>query len=198
MTQLCSVQDYWDLTGDFVTLAPTVTARIDVAIGMIEEACNRSFTLQTVTEDLAFWPDQDYPIGWVYPTVTPVVSTVTGVLHPSSSSRIRLQVIPTTNDGIVWTQTGLWISTTYTGGYTNATCPPNLKHAIARLSKALGGSPQVAGSGPVRMGDISVNQSERFAALDQWAPGLSQQIRGYVKRVTKQPVYGPMSFGISV
>lgn len=193
---VASVQDYWAVTGDIVTPPNDILDAIDQATTLLEDELQRPLRSAERTETLELWPDYAFPFGWVYPSATPITAAdpAIAVLHPSSTSRVRIQSLPASPISPFPTLP-LYIPLTYTGGYTTTTCPPTLRRAIARLAKALT-TPVTAGAGlpanavgPVRVGDVSFTLAPTGSDLDALVPGISITVRGFRKRVRPNRVY---------
>lgn len=187
---LVSVIEYRNWTGDLTTASTTVTAIIAEATSLAEDDCQRLFESQAVTERLQLWPDQSYAYGWVYPTVTPVTAvSVGGSVDEAMRSRILVDSAPSIVFNTPTLGRPVFVTVTYTGGYTASTCPARLKHAIARLAFAVRTTPNgsMAVAGTIRVGDISIQRGAVGSGLDQLVPGIGLTLKAFRKRVRKNP-----------
>lgn len=200
MTVLCTVQDYWTITGDLSTLAAEITAAIEDATDLVEDELGRRLRSQTVTETLELWPDAQFTLGACYPTVTPVTAVTTGgTVHPMTSSAIRVTAFP---DLVAadWPATTRLLEVTYTGGYTSTTCPARIKRAVAKIAAAMvasgagatGGIPSAATAGAVRVGDVAFNIADPGAGsgvggVDYLVPGIAATLAPFRKRLARTP-----------
>ena len=188
MTVLCTVADYWRITADLSTSAPTVTAAIDDATSLVEDEIMRPLRSQSVTESLELWEDDQYAIGWVYPSVTPVTAVdANSEIYGISTSRIRITSFPV-SPATQWPTGPRFATVTYTGGYDSTTCPPIIKRTIAKLAQALcaptaSGLP--ANATAARVGDVSVTLASPGDGIDSIIPGISSVLAPYKKRLSR-------------
>lgn len=175
---------YRDITGDRTTDPAEVTARIEEATDLIEgELGGRVLRSDTYTET--------HPIEWfcgtgyVYPYALPVLSVDPSVAYQVADTASIKYVAPDVVVGPSWGEVKNAVATvTYTGGYDETTCPPALAYAIANLANALACPVPipVGASGPVTVGDVSVNIDRSGNGVDAIAPGLTARISRFRRR----------------
>ena len=184
---------YQLVTHDTATAASAVEDAVDVATLLAGEACSRQFVSAARTEPCMIHEGPPgtfkvYPDAWPITAVTvPSGSRVAiserAIFVPSPAYDMLVE--PVYGDG--------WTSVSYTGGYTEATCPANLKVLFAQLGNALlvnglqtlEGVP--AGATSVSLGDASITfgtGSPDYAAAtcEALLPGAAGRLRGWRKR----------------
>lgn len=182
---------YGEITGDTVTAASAVTARIEDAQELLEEYLDRPLESDEYTEELA--PDRH---GRLWPKATPITDggdyTVDGLaLHAS----------PFGWSGFL---DGNRVTVTYTGGWTAETLPACIERDLAWAAYRLLHPGAVAsmsslpgGASSVRLGDAAVTWKAGSSAgaaqdTDGW---WSLRTRGY----RYQPIgAGPVPRGVGV
>lgn len=157
MPLLVTVARYRAITGDTATDAPTVTARIEEAQGLLEEALDRPLEEAERTE--AMRPTRD---GWLWPRATPIVAadgwTVDGLGLRGSGPF----------DVLAWPEPAGTVMVTYTGGWVERTAnpaaanrlPDHVERDLAFATQALApvdvGVVVPAGARSVSVGDVAV------------------------------------------
>lgn len=182
---LVSVTRYREITRDVSTDEATVTARIEEAREMIEEALDRPLNNEARTEALLL--EWDGAWGYLaYPRATPI-TTIPGNSAYSIYDDVTLRSVPPDGSPLFGTWVGslpLKGTVTYTGGFTADTLPHKLERAIANLACAFGAEALApVGASSVRVGDVSVTYTAQSQEdLDVWVPGLWSRIRKFRHR----------------
>lgn len=177
---------YRNLTGDLVTDAATVSARVEDATHLIEEALDRELDSESRTETMRIYPDRRaYPQAW------PVTTAPTGAeVDTVTEARAIRDVSP---DDVAF---GVFQSfpnephatLTYTGGYTQhdgtTPIPHTLERAIADLAHALIFPAKTpVGATSLRLGDASVTFGRsQDHPLDAYLGGLWDRVKRYRRR----------------
>lgn len=180
---IVTVQDYRDLTGDSLTSDGTVSARLEVAVGLVNEGTQRFLQLDTYTEKLAMHA------GWlVYPSGVPLQSVVSPSAAQPMFGGYALGGADATFwwDPVVgpidWWLVDPFAEVTYVGGYTYATLPVGLRLIICDIAFALGSrSPVLTGAAVQSAGvsDVSVSYvsgGTGGGAVDSILPGTSKRL----------------------
>jgi hypothetical protein len=182
---LITVEDYRAITQDTITPAATVSARIEEATDLLDEELGRKLRSSTYTETLEVWYENDGR-SYVYPTATPITAVPSNVGYSPDylDTRLRNVTVDTLTVLDFTHSETVWSTVTYTGGYTQETCPRTLQRAIARLSNALiNYNPRVpVGATRVTVGDVTIENPKFTGAVDMLVPGLSIQTRKYKRR----------------
>lgn len=172
---LVSVPRYRSITLDESTAEYLVTARVEDAQGMIQDALSgRLLEEAERTETLPISSD------WrVFPHATPITLASSGATYVIDGSSLRNVAVDAVN-GWPLDCGRQYATVTYTGGWTQATVPSTLAYAIAQLAQALGRPGALpAGATSVRLGDAGVTYGQALAGLDEYVPGLARKIRAY-------------------
>lgn len=183
---IVTVADYRVLTNDLSTDDPTVSARLEFAVGLVQEGCDRFLQLDTYTEQL--WLHTDWV---VYPHGVPITSVTT----PSGAAPVNGGYAITGSDvGLWWDpvvgplelwRTDPFTTVTYTGGFTYDTLPPGLRLIICDVALALGQRAPALTSAAVQsasVADVSVSYGgggTGIGSVDGVLPGTSVRLTAY-------------------
>lgn len=188
---IVTVADYRTLTCDDTTPNATVSARLELATGLVEEELDRRLQFQSYTEKLPLQPN------WlVFPHAVPVSSVTT----PSAAQPVYDGYALGTEAATLWWDpvfgpVDLWFidpftEVTYTGGFTYATLPKGLRLIICDLALALGNRQPALTSAAVQsasVGDVSVSYGSGgtgTGSVDGILPGTSRRLRVYRRPVS--------------
>ena len=194
---LLSFARYQQITRDVSTDEATVTARIEEATEMIEQALDRPLELLERTEVLVLESDNAW--GYLaYPRSTPITAVPVNAVYARYDD-VTLRSVPPDGSPLFGAWLGslpLTATVTWTGGFTAVTLPRKLERGIANLADALGTdviAPSNASS--ISVGDVRVSYypTEAAADLDVWVPGLWGRISKFRHRrrlSADRPLYG--------
>jgi hypothetical protein len=156
---LVTVDRYRAITGDAGTAAALVSARLEEALGMLEEDLGRP--LESVERTETMWYDR---AGFLYPMATPVTAATGWEIEGNA---LRGGVLAGTHVLLGPSET---VNVTYTGGFVERTANPGAANALpvhierdlAFAAYALGNADQIAAGMPsgarsVAVGDVSVS-----------------------------------------
>ena len=183
---IVTVADYRTYTGDMTTDDPTVSARLEVAVGLVGDETQRFLQLDTYTEKLAV------QTGWlVYPSGVPIITAVapSGVQpmfggYALGGADATFWWDPVVGPLELW-QYDPFTTVTYTGGYTYDTLPVGLRLIICDMALAMANRQPVLTGAAVQsasVGDVSVSYvtgGTGSGAVDAILPGVSGRLRRY-------------------
>lgn len=183
---IVTVADYRTYTGDFSTDELTVSARLEIAVGLVQDATDRFLQLDTYTEQLGVHGDYR-----VYPRGVPIQS----VVSPSAAQPVLGNyALGGVSAEFWWDPTvgpiDSWFvdpftAVTYVGGFTHATLPHGLRLIICDVAAAMGSRSPVLTSAAVQsasVGDVSVSYGAGgtgTGTVDSILPGTTRRLTGY-------------------
>lgn len=188
-----SYDTYVRLTGDDTTPPAEVEAFIADAVSMVEDALDRDLESMERTETVRVGRG-----GWAAVRATPITAVPAGSAYRIGTTALLVGVYAENDITVEWP----WrptigeypaqrpeVEVTYTGGWTEATLPFNLKRAISLLAYAMKHAPtwQPPAGASRTVGDVSlvvgVNAASAGQMIDSLVPGLWRTIRGRQRRV---------------
>jgi hypothetical protein len=156
---LVTVDRYRAITGDAGTSAELVTARVEEALGMLEEDLGRPIESAERTE--VMWYDRAH---YLYPQAVPITAAAGWTIEGNA---LRDGTVDVVNP---WPASQETVTVTYTGGYVERTANPSaanrlpvhIERDLAFAAYALGHADSIAASVPsgarsVAVGDVSVS-----------------------------------------
>lgn len=185
---IVTVADYRTFTDDCSTSDDVVSARLEVALDLVQDAIpgGRWLQLNTYTENLRVRN------GLAYPTAVPVQS----VVSPSGVSPYLMGEAIGIGAGWGWDPvvgpidvTVTNQDVTYVGGFTHASLPVGLRLIICDVAYMMRNrSPSLtsAAVASASVGDVSVSYGSEGtggAAIDAVLPGASRRLRAYRRGV---------------
>lgn len=183
---IVTVADYRTFTCDMSTPDPTVSARLEVAVGLVNEGTQRFLQYDTYTESLGV------DTNWlVYPSGVPIdsVTSPSGAQEMFGGYALGGADVNFWWDPVVgpidWWRLDPFTTVTYTGGYTYATLPPGLRLIICDVALAIGSrSPVLTGAAvqSASVGDVSVSYvsgGTGSGSVDGILPGTSRRLIPY-------------------
>lgn len=183
---ICGVATYRRLVKDTTSSDADVTTALDEAQQLFEEMTSRNFEQAQRTEVMRL-----YYNGRVYPKAFPIsdVANSPGAVIDGASIilgygfQYATGVNPFVSGfGADTTNYQPQVTMTYTGGYTDATMPMEVKRAVAQMAYnalnpvTLVGVP--VGANNVRVGDLSVSGKD-LSGMDVLTPRIRKTIRRF-------------------
>jgi len=173
-----TVSGYRLHTGD-QSNASAVSGRLLEAEELLDEHLRRQLASEERTDTFPIYPD-----GRLYPDAYPITDsdlTIDGRSLRGATADLATFLAYWPDDCAPRQATVTW-----TGGYTAATLPVTLRHALYELARALTAPAPVAvpvGATSASVGDVSVTFSESTeTGIDAWVPGLSERVKPYRNR----------------
>ena len=168
---LVTVPTYQAITGDTSTAASAVSARIEEATDLLEEALGRDLANATRTE--VMHPTRD---GSLWPRAIPITNgggyTVEGIrLVPSSIALGSL--VDDLTGGITVTYTGGWVERTANPTATNV-LPRHMERDLAWAAYALQQTDQQRREQALPAGVVGMSLGDAQLQFDRTAPGRGQ------------------------
>lgn len=178
-----TVDRYRVYTGDDTTPGTTVSGALVEAERLLNEELRRELASEERTETLRIQPD-----GRVWPRAYPITAAPLTI-----DGRSLLGATPDLPTFValigVDVPYPVTAAITYTGGYTAATFPVTLEHAVYDLAHGLAvDTPAVlVGARSATVGDVSVTYgtSGDVGPVDSVVPGLSARVGRYHNRFVK-------------
>ena len=181
---LVTVDRYRAITGDQATEGATVTARIERAVELLEDALDRPLASTERTERLYATRD-----GRLWPRATPITAAPGWEIDADAMSLYGVF-------GPVWPGLDGSVSATYTGGWVERTANPSatnrlpacIEEDLAFAARQLGQTAQPpipAGATSVALGDARVTFGPRGAPMSRTGIRWSARTLGYRYRVER-------------
>lgn len=165
-------------TGDMTTPGTYVTGALVEAEELLEDELRRDLASEERTESMRVQAD-----GRVYPRAYPITVAEGYVIDGNSLVGAYPDNFPFIG---VFERVDVPLATiTYTGGFTPATLPRTLAHAIYDLAKVLAqdAAPIPVGATSASVGDVAVGFAKPTAGqLDASVPGLTGRVARYRRR----------------
>lgn len=173
-----TIAGYRVRTGDDGSTDTAVSGALVESESLMEEELRRLLPSASRSETMIL-----DDLGRVYPKAWPITACATNVID----GRAILGAVPDINQFVALI--GTWVTPratlTYTGGFTAATLPVTLAHALYDLAQGViaDRSPMLVGATSVTVGDVSVGGLPAAAdGIDAYVPGLSRRVRKYRNR----------------